>query len=110
MGLAYVCNPNPPTEIERILNDAIKRYCNQAAAWCNPYHWWVCRHEVPVCREGCPGGGEMEIACDYEDYPHHCPHCGRIVYFEIIDDCFYCPECGQEITDDDESGSDDIYI
>lgn len=52
----------------------------------------------------------MEIACDYEDYPHPCPHCGRIVYFEIIDDCFYCPECGQEITDDDESGSDDIYI
>ncbi len=39
----------------------------------------------------------FEIACNYEDYPHECPHCGWIVYYEWIDDVLYCPECGQEI-------------
>ena len=48
-----------------------------------------------------------EPACFYEDYPHPCPHCGRIVYFELIDDCLYCPECGQEISEDEDEDEDE---
>jgi len=37
----------------------------------------------------------------YEDYAHHCPHCGKIVYFDIVEGSLYCPECGQRIPDED---------
>lgn len=44
----------------------------------------------------------FEPACWWDDYPHECPHCHRVVYFEWTDDDFYCPECGQSVSESED--------